>query len=606
MGRRGERLDGWSNVTSGLGDALRDKRLSAVPVGDFLRQQQAELLWRSDDMAARAIEKIPQDAMRRGFEFVVKPNAGEEKERATGEEMEQAIDGRTPTEWANELPGPIAEARPLGPGAMPPPSRNDWARELTRKLVLTGRATFDSTGRLVTTKATDKWLAKQLLRALRRDGAEMVTDPTLATAGAGDADDAKEQQELVKARLKALGAAHAVTEAAKFERAYGGSAIFLGTVDRSPGKAQSMLARPLDLNYLEELRFLTVLTPMELVPYRYYGDPLAPKYGKVQVWSMVPKSKGINPRPSILRVHESRLITFDGIRTSRFMVEMHRGFGDSILNRIVQHVRNFSVAYDSASALIGDFAQAIFKMKGLVELLQSDEGGLIAKRAKAMDAVRSVLRAVVIDADMEEFERKATPVTGLPELLDRMANRLAAATGMPVTMLMGEAPAGLNATGQTNRDWYNENVETLRQERLIPALERITDVELHATNGATKGKVPDGWSIQMGALDEPNEAEDSKNRLQDAQAVAALIAAGVLHPEEVAQSMYGGDRYSRDIKLDADVRGAAKDMLDEQADNEAADKAQQLEMMKQGMQAGLPAGQPKPPKPGKPKPFPKK
>lgn len=560
------RSDGWTNLVTGLGDALRDKRMAATPSGNFLRQGEAELLWRADDMAARAIEKIPQDALRRGFKFSVKPNAGEEEERDQAED-DRSIDGRTVTEWANELPGPMAEQRVLGPGSMVRPSRNDdagWTKKVIGALIMRGLATYDGTGRLV-----------------RVDAAPV--DPTLATSGQGDVDDAKEQQELVNARLKRLKAKQVLADACKYERAYGGAAIFLGTVDNSPGRSANILARPLDLNRVKELKFLTVLSPMELAPYRYYGDPLAPNYGEVQLWSLVPKSKGINPRPSVIRVHTSRLIIFNGIRTSRFMVEVQRGFGDSILNRMVQHIRNFSTSYESAAVLVHDFSQAIYKMKGLVELLQSDSDGLIQKRARAMDYARSVLRAVLIDSD-EEFERKQTPVTGLPDLLDRMAKRLAAATGMPVSMLMGDEPAGLNATGQANRDWYNENVEVLQQERIIPALERITDVELHATEGVTGGQVPDGWSITMPPLEMPSEKEKSENRLKDAQAMALMIDRGVVHPEEVASSMYGGEEYSNEIKLNDEVRQAALEVQQVQEERAADMHAQGMESGAAGIQ----------------------
>lgn len=535
------RRDGWSNFVTGLGDAMRDKRLAATVGSEFLRQDQAEQLWRGDDMAARAIEKIPQDALRRGFRFTLKPNAGEEEERGnpTGEDSETAIDGRSPTEWETQLPGPEAETRPLGPGRVGKPSRND---------------AFGSGG----------------------PPAPKGTDPTMATEGQEEGQETKAQQELVNSRLKKLGVRQAVLEAAKWERAYGGAAIFMGTVDRSPGRSASVLARPLDLAYVEELKFLTVLSPKELVPYRYYGDPLAPKYGEVQIWSLVPKSKGINPRPSVMRVHESRLVLFPGNRTSRFMLEAHRGFGDSILNRIWQHVRNFSTAYDSAAVLIHDFSQAIWKFKGLVELMHADPDGLVQKRAAAMDYVRSTLRAMVIDSE-EEFERKATPVTGLPDLLDRMANRLAAATGMPVTMLMGQEPAGLNATGQANRDWYNENVEALQTDRIVPAIERIVDVELHATQGVTGGHVPDGWAIEMAPLEAPSEKEESENRLRDAQAVGVLIDRGVVMPEEAAQSMFGGEKYSRDIKLNADVREAALEAQEAAAEKAELDPAAQVD-----------------------------
>lgn len=550
---RVNRQDSWTNLATGLGDAIRDKRLVAKPHMNLLRQQEAEILWRSDDMAARIVEKIPHDAMRRGFIFSTRPDSGVKvaEDESTDEE---SIDGRTAQEWASEVPGAVAETRPLGPGTMGKPSRND---------------------------------------------ANGITDPTMAVAGNDDANKAKEIEQAVAGRLKKLKARQAVLEALKLERAYGGSAIFLGTVDRSRGPQKSITARKLDLNLTSELRFLTVLTPMELVPYRCYGDPLAPNYGQVAVWTMVPKSKGINPRPSVLRVHSSRLIIFGGIRTSRFMIELHRGFGDSILNRCVNHIRNFSTSYDSAAVLISDFAQAIYKMKGLVELLQADGNNMIQKRAAAMSYVRSVLNAVLIDSD-EEFERKQTPVTGLPDLLDRMANRLAASSGMPVSMLMGEAPAGLNSTGEVNADWYNENVEDVQIDRAQPALERIVEVELRSTDGATKGKEPDGWNVSFPSLTTPDESEKAKNRLADAQADSAWIAAGVLHPEEVAKSRFGGDTYGSEIKLDEEVRAAALEMQNEQEDKANELHEQTIASMDE------PQLPPQGGKPGKPAPGKKK
>jgi hypothetical protein len=395
----------------------------------------------------------------------------------------------------------------------------------------------------------------------------MPSDPTLAVTNSDDNDQAKEIEEAVGEAHKSLGTIEALRDAAKFERAYGGAAIFLGTIDNSPGQDPQVLGRPLDLRFAKELRFLTVLSPMELVPFRYYGDPLAANYGKVKLWTMVPKSKGANPRTSLQRVHESRLVIFKGIRTSRFMTEGMQGWGDSRLNRCVQHIRNFSTAYDAAAVLTQDFAQAVWKMKNLVETLQADDDQLIQKRAAAMDMARSTLRAMIIDKD-EEFERKQTPVSGLPELLDRLANRLAASADMPVTMLMGQAPAGLNATGKADRDWYNENVANLQQNRIIPAAERITEVIFNCTEGPTQGKEPDSWSVCMPTLEAPSEMEQADIRLKTSQADALDIDRGVLMPEEVAQSRWGGSTFSQSTKLNSGVREAAVSMKGEMAEPE--------------------------------------
>ena len=48
-------------------------------------------------------------------------------------------------------------------------------------------------------------------------------------------------------------------------------------------------------------------------------------------------------------------------------------------------------------------------------------------------------------------------LTGVTEVMDRMINMVAAVSGIPVTVLMGQAPAGLNATTSESdiRSWYD-------------------------------------------------------------------------------------------------------------------------------------------------------
>jgi hypothetical protein len=53
------RHDGWNNLVTALGKRGRDKRLSTEFELATISQEQAEDLWRGDDMAARAIETVP-------------------------------------------------------------------------------------------------------------------------------------------------------------------------------------------------------------------------------------------------------------------------------------------------------------------------------------------------------------------------------------------------------------------------------------------------------------------------------------------------------------------------------------------------------------------
>jgi phage-related protein (TIGR01555 family) len=218
-------------------------------------------------------------------------------------------------------------------------------------------------------------------------------------------------------------------EALEYSRAYGGAGIFLGADD-----GQKDLTKPLDVKRIKSFNWMNVLTPLEMFPRIWYGDPHAPKYGEPMIYRIqrfvfggaveTGFSEKIFEMPL---VHESRFIRVDGIRVSRRHLRQRNGWGDSVFMRALQVISDFQQAYAGASILISDFAQAVLKIKNLAELVSANDTATIQARAQLIDMSRSLARAVVIDSE-EEFERKATPVSGLPELLEKIREQQARAT----------------------------------------------------------------------------------------------------------------------------------------------------------------------------------
>jgi len=440
----GLRADGWINSLTGMGDPSRDKRHLSNLTNDLtiLQQLDAEFLWRSDDMCARIIEKVPEEMTREGYEIQL------------------------------------------------------------------GEADKDLS------EATEKY----------------ATD------------------------FDVLGK---IKEALEYARAYGGAGIFLGADDGEPD-----LTKPLNIENVKSFDWMNVLTPLELFPRIWYGDPRAPKYGEVMIYRIQrfvfggAVESGFSERVyEMPLVHESRIIRFDGVRVSRRQLRQRNGWGDSVLMRVLQVISDFQQSYTGAAILIQDFAPAVVKIKGLAELLASQDQASIQKRAQAIELARSIARAIIIDSE-EEYERKSTTVTGLPELLDRMALRLAAAAEMPVTMLMGQAPAGLNATGASDIRWFYDRIKSQQTRKLKPALERIHELIFRSKKGPTGGKVPENWSIKFPPLWQNDGPAEADMRLKMANADVALVNAGILSPQEVAASRFGGDEYSLETQLDIESREA--------------------------------------------------
>ena len=363
-------------------------------------------------------------------------------------------------------------------------------------------------------------------------------------------------------RLDELEARTAFKTALEWARGFGGSGILVGAND---GQA---VDQPLNLDTIRSVDFLTVLDCQELVPLRYYGDPSQPKYGKPETYRIQP-SVGTGSAMLGSTVHETRIIRFDGVVVSRRQLQENNGWGDPVMTRVFNVIRDFQAAWDGTAYLLTDFSQAVFKIKELQKLIAANKEGVVQARLRMLEIARSLVRAVVVDADGESFERQTTSVAGLSDLLQQFALRLSAAARMPVSKLLGQAPAGLNATGASDiRFWYDQ-VAAEQEAELRKPLNRLLTILFRAKGGPTNGVEPEAWSIKFKPLWQLDELQQADLRLKTAQTDEINIRNNIVRPEEVAVSRFGGDEYSTSTTIDRETR---EEM--EQPDNPEAVEAE--------------------------------
>lgn len=380
----------------------------------------------------------------------------------------------------------------------------------------------------------------------------------------------KDGMEQVTQALDDLAWDAALVEAAHYQRAYGGGAILVGAND-----GQKDLSKPLNEDAIRSIDFITVLKPREAQGITYYADPGAPKFGQTERYRIVPELASTSATfPWMPEVHESRVIEFQGRAVSRRQLRENFGWGDSVFVRIFEVIRDFAASYSGAASLVQDFAQPVFEISGLREMLAADDGTNRLKiRLQAMNLARSIIRAVICDAGdssgmgKERFHREPTPVTGLPDLLDRLAQRMASAADMPVDRLLGEqTKGGMGDKGQSKIEWWEKHIANLQQRDLYRPSRRMVELLLKCKSGPTKGKVPPNWSIRFRPLSQLSPLEESQRRLAIAQADQVYISAGVVTPEEVATSRFGGDEYSIETVLDDDLRDSLDEAIDRKSE----------------------------------------
>ena len=408
----------------------------------------------------------------------------------------------------------------------------------------------------------------------------------------------EEAGDSVMAKLDDLDTKTTFFDALRFSAAYGGAGVFLGAVDKAKDASE-----PLNEDALEDIKFLTVLDARELYPYTYYADPLSPNFGLPELYRIRPaftatmvspdRQKALEAQKLLPIVHESRILRFPGVKVNRWQMRETLGWGDSKIQRIYDVCRDFGMSWHSAAYLITDFSQAVATMKGISEAIENGDDKSVQARLLAIEMMRSVARMVVMD-EGETFERKQTPLSGLDAMLQLFFVRLAAAAEIPVTLLAGQAPAGLNATGDGDiRGWY-DRVSSMQEWRLTPPLRRLVKLICKAKKGPTKGKVPEDIHIEYNPLWQLTAKEEAERRKLVAEADHIYITDQVVDPAEVGIARFGGARYSSDLTIDVEARRAFLEEnppgTDRQLGLEGA--APGVERQKQGLEgAGPGAGE---------------
>lgn len=346
-----------------------------------------------------------------------------------------------------------------------------------------------------------------------------------------------------------------ITEALVWARVHGGSLIYMSVEDGSDR------TEPLDLNNIKEFKFLKVYDRWECEIERVVeGDLDEERNGEPDEYKITPDPQHSTDMTDGFLVHASRVIRLDGVRTSHRRMQLNSGWADSVYTSMRTTLEDYGISWAAITHLLQDFSQAVFKMQGLADAVMQSEGNEVLNRMMMMDLCRSVARAIPVDAEGEDFSRTPTPMGGLPETIDRLMLRLADAAEMPVTLLFGQSPAGLNATGDGDIRFFYDQIRAKQEETVRPPLDRIFDVLFASKAGPTNGVEPENWSYSFDPLWQETDKQKAETRKVQAEADSIYLADGVLDPEEVAMSRFGGDTYSTDTVLDMEKRAEIAEM----------------------------------------------
>jgi uncharacterized protein len=376
--------------------------------------------------------------------------------------------------------------------------------------------------------------------ALRKGFSVVVAEDGAAGAGAYE-------------YLKRLDATGAFSQGSEFERAFGGSGIWVGVDD---GGEQSEPVRP---ERVRSLLFLRTYDRRRLRPWRIDTDTRSRTYGKPILWAVLPETvfaasaevvQAIEP---VQLVHASRLIIFPGRTVSDERRAQNGGWGDSVFQACLNALENDASAWATLAHLVSKSSQGVLKVRDLAVMATSGDPEAVQARFQLIRMGRSVVKDLVIDAD-ESYEQTPPNFGNLPDVLYLLMYQVSAAVQIPVTRLFGMSPGGLNSTGESDARNWEDVVEALQTHRLEPRLRQLCDLVFLAQDGPTKGTPPKSYEIMWEPLRQMTAKEQAELRKLVAETDAIYITQQVLTPEEVAINRFRSDGWSPETSIDVALR----------------------------------------------------
>ncbi len=180
----------------------------------------------------------------------------------------------------------------------------------------------------------------------------------------------------------------------------------------------------------------------------------------------------VAPGRGSLRLHPSRVVRFLG----NAWPDPSLGasvWSDSVLLALYDAIHAVAVTTAGATSLMHEAKVDVVTVPNLSEHLSSaDTTAQLSARFAYAAAMKSINNLLLL-GDGETWARQRIDFAGLPEMVRTFLQVAAGAADIPVTRLLGQSPAGLSATGDSDTRNYYDMISARQEIDLRPQLERL-------------------------------------------------------------------------------------------------------------------------------------
>lgn len=333
--------------------------------------------------------------------------------------------------------------------------------------------------------------------------------------------------------------------------ALGGGLILVGVEDGAKVSA------PLVRTKIRSITYLRVVPRSQVEIAGFFNQPDRDRFGEPSLYRVKENPGGTGPQVTS-EWHASRVIAFPGLPLDEDLRVQNAGWDESILDLVVRDLMKHDTLWDDTGGMFADGSQGVWKIQGLMKAVSAGLEDAIRARFKLAEQARSIFRSLLLDADKEDFQYVHRQFSGIDALLAQSVIRVAGAAQIPATVLMGQSPAGMNATGESDLELWYGRVRAWQQNVAHARLHRLVELVLAAHDGplGEERAAPPDWSVELRDPRSLTPMQQAELRARQAQIDTAEVTAGITRPEEVAINRYGADGWSASTTIDLEWRRA--------------------------------------------------
>lgn len=351
-----------------------------------------------------------------------------------------------------------------------------------------------------------------------------------------------------------------ILEGLMWGRLYGGA----GVVIMIEGH-ENLLDEPLDLDTIMPNSFKGLM-PVD----RWSGifpditlvsDINDPEFGLPETYEI----RDIGTEKLLTRVHHSRILRCVGRKLPFWedLAEVHWGSSE------VEHIFDELVKRDNTSwniaSLVFQANLLVRKMEGLEQILAINDPHIqqhLYNTISAQNQMRNNNGTYLIGKD-EELNAIQYTFSGLNEIYESFMLDIAGAAEIPVTKLFGRAPAGLNATGESDLQNYYDMIAQQQETVLRPKLNKLLPIMFMSEFGY----VPDDLDFKFNPVQTPTEERQADIVSRKSQSIITAYTSGIISQKialaELHELSFTTNMFTHITDEDIDAADASLSPIDE-------------------------------------------